>query len=279
MELHTLGVDGGYTQQDVAELSRVLSGWTMAPRGAGFVFDPSGHDFGQKVVLGVTIPAANKSIGAAARAEGDQMLELLVNHPSTAKFISKKMMRWLLRYDPTDSQIAAVAGVYSKTKGDIPSMIRAIVTPDNLLVAPAKYRRPFSYVTAALRATAPQPTKISQISQRWLQIVGQPLFAWGPPNGYPDRAEYWAGTTLQRWNFGYYLMTNNGDVPVDIGMFNHVNTPDGVADAISDRLFGGEIPAHLRQQLVTYMGTATLTQRKVQETVALALGSQQFQWI
>ncbi len=279
MELHTLGVDGGYTQQDVAELSRVLSGWTMAPRGAGFVFDPAGHDYGQKVVLGVTIPAANRSIGAAAKAEGDKMIDLLVNHPNTAKFISKKMLRWLLRYDPADTQVNAVAGVYLKTKGDIPSMIRAILTPENLLATPAKYRRPYSYIIAALRATDPQPTKIAQVSQRWLGIIGQPLFAWGPPDGYPDRPDYWAGTALQRWNFAYYLMSNSGDVPVDVGLFTKTNTVDGVLDAISDRLFGGEMPAKLRQQLTTYASTGQLSQNKVKETVALALGSQQFQWI
>jgi uncharacterized protein (DUF1800 family) len=279
MELHTLGVDGGYTQQDVAELSRVLSGWTMAPRGAGFVFDPTGHDFGQKVLLGVTIPATNVSIGAAAKAEGDKMIDLLVAHPSTAKFISTKMLRWLLRYDPTPAQVSTVAGVYLKTKGDIPSMIRAIVTPDNLVASPAKYRRPFSFITAALRATNPQPTRIAQVSERWMTVVGQPLFAWGPPDGYPDRPDYWAGTTLQRWNFGTYLMTNTGDVPVDINAFMRTATADGVIDAISDRLFGAEMPAKLRQQLLTYMGTAQVTQARVRETVALALGSQQFQWI
>ncbi|MFN8581011.1 MAG: DUF1800 domain-containing protein [Gemmatimonadaceae bacterium] len=279
MELHTLGVDGGYTQQDVAEMSRVLSGWTMAPRGAGFVFDPAGHDFGQKVVLGITIPAANRSVGAAAKAEGDKIIDVLVNHASTAKFISRKMLRFLLRYDPSDAQVATVAGVYLKTKGDIPSMIRAVLSPENLLTSSPRYRRPYSYILAALRATDAQPTKVSQVSQRWLGIVGQSLFAWGPPDGYPDRADYWAGTALQRWNFAYYLMTNSGDVPVDVGLFTRVNTVDGVLDAISDRLFGGEMPVKLRQQLSAYASTGQLTQGRVKETVALALGSQQFQWI
>ncbi len=279
MELHTLGVDGGYTQQDVAELSRVLSGWTMAPRGAGFLFDPTGHDFGQKVVLGVTFPATNVAIGAAAKAEGDKMLDLLVTHPNTAKFISAKMLRWLLRYDPTPTQVNAVAGVYLKTKGDIPSMVRAILSPDNLVASPGKYRRPFSYITAALRATNPTTTRLNQVSERWMAIVGQPLFAWGSPDGYPDRAEYWAGTALQRWNFGTYLMTNTGDVPVDVALFMRTATVDGVVGAIGDRLFGGEMPAKLRQQLQTYLAAGQLTQNRVRETVALALGSQQFQWI
>ena len=100
MELHTLGVDGGYTQNDVAELSRVLTGWTVVGRGQ-FAFNPNFHDWGSKTVLGVTIPAGSPSIGADGIKEGEQMLDFLASHPSTAKFIATKLLKWLL----TPSQI------------------------------------------------------------------------------------------------------------------------------------------------------------------------------
>src|SRR5581483_6499455 len=100
MELHTLGVDGGYTQTDVAELSRVLTGWTVTGRGQ-FVFNPAIHDWGQKTVLGVTIPAGSPSLGPAGINEGEQMLDVLVHHPSTAKFIATKMLKWLLTPTPS----------------------------------------------------------------------------------------------------------------------------------------------------------------------------------
>jgi uncharacterized protein (DUF1800 family) len=280
MELHTLGVDGGYSQQDVAELSRVLSGWTMAPRGAGFVFDPNGHDYGAKTVMGLSIPATTQAaVGSAAKAEGDLVIDMLLNHPSTAKYIAKKMLRYLLRYDPSDQQIAQIAGVYTQTKGDIPSMVRAVLSPANVTASAPKFRRPYSFVVAALRVTNATPVRLLQVTDRWLPIVGQTLFGHETPDGYPDKVEYWAGGALQRWNFANYLMTNTADVPVDIGQFNKVNTADALVDAIGTLFFGGEMPATLKTQLLTYAKNGTFNTTRTKETVALALGSSTFQWI
>ena len=151
MELHTLGVDGGYTQDDVAELSRVLTGWTIQGRG-NFVFNPAIHDWTAKTLLGVTIPAGSPSLGQAGINEGEQMLDLLVNHPSTARFISTKMLMWLLTPTPTETQISAIASVYKATGGDIKSMIRAILNdawlPRRADEAPSAV--PFPRVVAAV---------------------------------------------------------------------------------------------------------------------------------
>jgi uncharacterized protein (DUF1800 family) len=278
MELHTLGVDGGYTQQDVAELSRCLTGWTLAGRG-NFYFDPSGHDFTEKTVLGQRIAAMPSSAGAAGKQDGDVMIEFLVRHPQTARYIAKKMLFWLLRYDPTDAQISAVASVYTKTQGDIPAMVRAILTPANLTAAPPKFKRPYTYMLSALRATKPNVTKVSQLAGRYLTTLGQPMFAWETPDGYPDRADYWAGGVLERWNFATYITTTSSEIQMDLNRFVAVNTPDGVADAIGREIFGGEIPTRLRGQLMTYLQAQPLTQSRAREAVALALGSSTFQWI
>jgi uncharacterized protein (DUF1800 family) len=112
MELHTLGVDGGYTQTDVAELARVLTGWTIQGQGQ-FYFNPLIHDWGAKTVLGVTIPAGSPSLGQAGMSEGEQMLNVLVNHPSTARFIATKMLKWLLDPNPSETQISTIAAVYT----------------------------------------------------------------------------------------------------------------------------------------------------------------------
>jgi uncharacterized protein (DUF1800 family) len=279
MELHTVGVDGGYTQDDVAELSRCLTGWTIAPRGVGFNFDPNTHDFGEKRVMGQLIPAQNRSVGQLGKRDGDTMIDFLVAHDNTARFVGGKMLRWLLRYDPTDAQVDAVAAVYRSSGGDIPAMVRAILTPANLLAAPAKYRRPYTFVLAALRATNPNVMRIGQITGRWLTSVGQPLFAWGPPDGYPDRADYWAGGVLQRWNFASYLTTNTADAVIDINRFLATPTPDGLVTAINNALFAGEMPERLRGQLLTYAQGGTLNVARARETLALALGSSTFQWI
>lgn len=279
MELHTVGVDGGYTQDDVAELSRCLTGWTIAPRGVGFNFDAGTHDFREKRVMGQVIAAQPNNAGQLGKRDGDVMIEFLVTHVNTARFLSKKMLRWLLRYDPTESQIQTVATVYSRTGGDIPSMVRSILTPDNLLASPAKYRRPYSYVLAALRATNPQVLRVGQLSGRWLTTVGQSLYMWGPPDGYPDSVEYWSGTALQRWNFASYLTTNTADAVVDITRFMATPTAAGVVQAINNALFAGEMPERLRGQLTTYAQGGTLNAARTRETLALALSSSTFQWI
>ena len=279
MELHTLGVDGGYSQTDVRELSRCLTGWTIASRGIAFNFDPNGHDWNQKVVMGQVIPAQPTNSGQLGLRDGDMMIDFLVTHANTARYLSKKMLRWLLRYDPTDEQIQAVASVYSSTQGDIPSMIRAILTEQNLLAAPAKYRRPYTYILACMRATNPTILRLQNVTGTQLRSVGQTLFAWGPPDGYPDTAEYWSGGALPRWNFAQYLATNTTDVPVDINKFMTTPTPTGVVDAINTALFAGEMPDVLKTQLVAYAQGGTLNVTRARETLALALSSAAFQWM
>ena len=277
MELHTVGVDGGYTQNDVAELSRCLTGWTIASRGVAFNFDPNGHDWNQKVVMGQVIPAQPTNSGQLGLRDGDMMIDYLVAHPNTARFLSRKMIRWLLRYDPSDEQVQTVASVYSSTQGDIPSMIRAILTPENLLAAPAKYRRPYTFILACLRGTNPGILRLQNVTGTWLRTVGQSLYAWGPPDGYPDTAEYWSGGALPRWNFAQYLATNTADVPVDINRFMTNPTPTGVVEAINTALFAGEMPDLLKAQLVTYAQGGTLNATRARETLALAMSSSTFQ--
>ena len=279
MELHTLGVDGGYSQTDVRELSRCLTGWTIASRGVSFNFDPNGHDWNQKVVMGQVIPAQPTNSGQLGLRDGDMMIDYLVAHPNTARYISKKMIRWLLRYDPTEEQISTVASVYSSTQGDIPSMIRAILTEQNLLAAPAKYRRPYTFVLACMRATNPGILRLQNVTGTQLRTLGHTLFAWGPPDGYPDTADYWSGGALPRWNFAYYIATNTTDIPVNVSKFMTTATPTGVVDSINTALFAGEMPDALKTQLVAYAQGGTLNATRARETLSLALSSAAFQWM
>ena len=279
MELHTMGADGGYTQTDVRELARVLTGWTLSGRGV-FSFDPNGHDFATKTVLGQVLAAMPTGAGVAAKAEGDQMLDLLVKHPSTARYVSKKLLRWLLQYDPTPAQIAAVAAVYTKTQGDIPAMVRAVLSPVNVAAATPKFKRPYTFMLSALRAVKPQVSKVATIADRYLRLLGQPMFYWDPPDGYPDKADYWAGGVLQRWNFAVYLTNTSGEITMDINRFIAVNTPEGVTTAINTEVFGGEMPEKLKGQLLAYLQTQPAPPvARVREAIALALSSSTFQWL
>jgi uncharacterized protein (DUF1800 family) len=278
MELHTLGVDGGYTQKDVEEVTRCLTGWTINGRAGDFRFDPTGHDFTAKAVLGTSIPAMATTVGAAAIQDGEKVLDILLAHPSTAKFISTKMIRWLLQYDPPVTLVEKVAATFTRTGGDIPSMIRDILTASNLLAAPAKYRQPYQLALASLRATQPTVRSIAAVN-RQLSTLGQGLFLWEEPDGYPDYVDWWAGMILQRWNFTTFITgLATGDLVVDVNPLLQFGTAPGVADAISAQAFGGEMPAALKQEITTFLGAGAITAARVREAFALALGSSAFQW-
>jgi len=277
MELHTLGVDGGYTQTDVEEVTRALTGWTIQGRG-NFNFDPTGHDFTAKTVLGNALPAMSPSAGAAGIQDGETVLNILLAHPSTAKFISKKMLRWLLQYDPPAALIDRISATFTRTGGDTRAMIRDILTPANLLAATPKYRQPYQLVLAALRATRPAIVNLSGIN-RQLPTLGQPLFQWEDPDGYPDRIDWWAGLVLQRWNFCSFLTSQTtGNVVVDVTPLMQVGTPQGIADRIGRRMFADNMPADLRTRVESYLAAAPITAARVREAFALALSSTAFQW-
>jgi uncharacterized protein (DUF1800 family) len=277
MELHTLGVDGGYTQQDVAEVSRALTGWTTQGRG-DFAFNPSLHDFDAKTILGHTIPARPTSTGAAGIQDGEMVLDWLVAHPSTARFIARKMLRFLLWYDPSEEMIDNVAGVYASTGGDIKSMVRACLDPSYLVQAPAKLKRPFHFLVSALRGLEPTATTVTAMS-RQLTTLGQPLFMWETPDGYPDQVEYWAGNLLPRWNVATTLANLTGaEIGIDVAPLTRMNSADAVVYEISRRLFGGELNERTRQELIAYLKPAPANATRVRETLALALASSEFQW-
>ncbi len=275
MELHTLGVDGGYTQNDVAELSRVLTGWTFT--GAGdFSFNSVRHDFGQKVVLGVTVPASSPSTGSAAISEGEHMLDVLINHPSTARFISTKLLKWLLTPEPTAAQINAVANVFRVTKGDIKLVVRAILNDVWMGAAPMKFKRPFHYLVSALRATQPVVTSTANMNNQ-VRTLGQQLFFFETPDGYPDTTEFWSGNMPPRWTFANTLANATSQTVIDTAPYLGGSTAAAI-DKIERDFFADELPAATRAALLTYLNGGTFNATRVRETIALALSCAEFQW-
>ncbi|MDQ6717191.1 MAG: DUF1800 domain-containing protein [Gemmatimonadota bacterium] len=277
MELHTLGVDAGYIQTDVAEVARCFSGWTLGTRGQ-FVFDATGHDYGAKSFLGQNIAAA-PGPGAAGQRDGEKVLDVLVVHPNTANFIAKKMARWLLRYDPPANLVASVASIYLATGGSIVPMIREILKRENLLNAPVKQKRPFHFVASALRSLNPKVTKLSTIAQTQLANLGHESFLWETPDGYPDTVEYWSGGIMTRWQFGDYVTAlTTGEVIVDPTAFRPSDTPDAITGAISSGMFAGELPSTTSGRIKSYLAAAPITTTRVREALALAINSSSFQW-
>jgi uncharacterized protein (DUF1800 family) len=274
MELHTLGVDGGYTQDDVAELSKVLTGWTVDKSG-NFLFNSALHDTTNKVVLGHTIQGRS---GVAGQQEGEEMLDFLINHPSTAKFIAKKMLMWMVTPTPTDTQISAIASVYRATGGDIKAMLRAMLNQTWLSQSPMKLKRPFHFTVSALRSLNPTITSMSVINSQ-LATLGHQSFSWDTPDGYPDKIEYWAGNIVPRWQFGTTVsnLTSSTTINFDVAPYRGVSA-QGVVDLIDQNFFGTEMPASTRTGLVSYLSGGTLNDTRIRETIALAIGANAFQW-
>jgi uncharacterized protein (DUF1800 family) len=278
MELHTLGVDGGYTQTDVLELSRVLTGWTFDRQfaGRGFIFDPALHDFGAKRVLDVTIDASEPGPGGIA--EGERVIDRLCGHPSTARFIAGKLLSRLLTPSPSAAQVESVASVYLSTGGDIKAMIRATLRQDWLEDAPLKLKRPSHLVVSALRVLAPRINGMTTINDVVIG-AGQPLFEWNEPDGYPDALDYWDGDFLSRWRAMNQLVfeSDGGDLKTDVAEYFAAG-PDGAIERMASRVFTGELPDSISATLTAYAQGAPWTETRARETLALALSSPAFQW-
>ncbi len=205
MELHTLGVDGGYTQKDVTEVARCFTGWTIdKPRaGGGFVFRPALHDEGQKIVLGHVIKAGG------GQSDGEQVLEILAKHPSTARFIATALVRRFVSDTPPPALVDRAAKRFRETDGDLREVTRAILTSPEFVspeAASAKMKTPFEFVVSALRATGADVQDATPIV-RTLQQLGMPLYQCQPPTGYKDTADAWVntGALVDRMNFAVRL--------------------------------------------------------------------------
>ncbi|MBU6367081.1 MAG: DUF1800 family protein [Gemmatimonadetes bacterium] len=282
MELHTLGADGGYSQTDVAELSRILTGWSTTGPGT-FFFNRNVHDRNAKTFLGRSFPAmAATAATDAMKAEGDTAIQMLLDHPSTARYVSWKMARWLLAYEPPETVVAASAAAYASTGGSIPAMIRAILSSANLMAAPAKYKRPFHLAVSAIRALGMNQVTVPNIRgvRATADAMGMPLFRWEQPNGYPDYVDWWSGLVMTRWSYVQYLasLASTTVARLDTMLFRTPDTADGVVAQVAARLFGGEMPLTLRAQLQGYLRGGTYSDTRVREALALALSSQEFQW-
>jgi uncharacterized protein (DUF1800 family) len=207
MELHTLGVDGGYTQKDVQEVARCFTGWTIRqPQQRGeFVFEPRIHEPGEKVVLGTRIAAGGVE-------DGLKVLDLLSHHPSAAKFIATKLARRFVADDPPATIVDKAAEAFRQSNGNIRTVLTTIIDSPEFFSTEAyraKVKKPLEYVASALRATGAE-TKITHPLLRYLTRMGEPLFLAQPPTGYADLGAAWISPDmlLTRMNFAADLVSN-----------------------------------------------------------------------
>jgi len=217
LELHTLGVDGGYTQKDVTEVARAFTGWTIDnPRqGGGFVFRPQLHDAGQKVVLGHVIkPGGGQS-------DGEQVLDILSKQPSTAKFIATKLVRHFVSDNPPPALVDRAAERFRRTDGDLREVVRTILMSSEFRADDsygAKAKTPFEFVASALRASGTE-VRDARPFVRMVQEMGMPLYQCQPPTGYKDDVDTWinAGALVARMNAASRLADGDQTLAVRLG--------------------------------------------------------------
>ncbi len=277
MELHTLGVDGGYTQSDVTQAARVLTGWTVYPitnygpenairkaidaigedrlteRGfvhdGDFLFAINRHDDGEKVVLGKTFKAGG------GYDEGVQLLEMLAHHPSTAKFISRKLAIRFVSDNPPQSLIDKMAKTFLAKDGDIKQVLITMVSSPEFWSKESvrqKTKSPFELAISTLRSLNAD-VKMPYLVYNWVDKMGQKLYYYQAPTGFPDKGQYWinTGALLNRMNFGLALATEKiPGIKIDLLKLNNGHEPESSEAA-----------------LLTY-GKIIMPERDLQQTVS-----------
>ncbi|WP_448699189.1 DUF1800 domain-containing protein [Mucilaginibacter sp. AW1-3] len=276
MELHTLGVDGGYTQTDVTQAAKVLTGWTIYPMNDGygnaarkivdtygtanmekngfvrdgdFLFNANRHEESQKIVLGHVFPAGG------GYQEGVDLLEMLAHHPSTAKFITKKIAVRFVSDVPPQSLLDKMARSFTDHDGDIKQVLITMASSPEFWSAQAlreKTKSPFELAISSVRAlnahvVAPYPLYL------WITKMGQKLYYYQAPTGFPDRGQYWinTGALLNRMNFGLALATKRiPGITFDLKALNNNHEPESAQEG-----------------LVTY-GKLIMPERNLDQTIA-----------
>jgi uncharacterized protein (DUF1800 family) len=289
MELHTVGVDTGYTQQDVVEMARCLTGWTVREprRDPDFVFKPEFHAEGKKVVMGHTFNYGGEK-------DGEEALKMLANDPHTARFISTELARHFVSDNPPPALVDHMTKEYESSGGDVRSVMKAMIySPEfwSKQTYRAKVKTPFELVSSTARALNADVT-ISLPLAQWVGRMGEPLFLCQPPTGYSDKAETWVntGALLNRLNFA--LAFSNGRLAgtnVDLGaMFGDDASRDpemALARAL-DLFLGGQIEPATRQTLESRLNDPQILQAKLDDPVkqvnegllsGLVLGTPEFQ--
>jgi hypothetical protein len=260
MELHTLGVDGGYTENDVKEVARCFTGWSINFADGSFKYNSADHDTGGKVVLGNSIAAGGQ------QTDGEQVLDILASHASTARFIATKLCRRFISDAPDTASVDAVANAFSTSNGDIKDTLRALFASAAFRnTADLKFTRPTEFLGGAIRALAPDtgyPTDDGVLFFYAQLILGQTPFYWPTPDGYPDTQGYWANTggLLNRWRMSFLSFA--AYIPsIDVfqidyaGLSNNADSIANILNALVDNVLMRPLSPEDRSSMIGWMVT------------------------
>jgi len=289
MELHTLGVDGGYSQQDVINVAKAFTGWTIREprRDPEFFFNDRLHDRSPKTVLG-------RKIHADGIKDGEEVLDLLARDPHTAHHISFEIAQRFVADDPPAPLVDRMAQTFLKSDGDIREVLRAMIYSPEFWsrdVYRAKIKTPFELVVSATRAVGAE-VEVPFLLVQWTNRIGEPLYQCEPPTGYSSKAEAWVntGALLNRMNFSLALTANRlRGVQVDVEALldgRAAADPHATLDRAVHELLGGQLSPQTRETLEAQLSDPQILQASLDDPVkkvnaamiaGLVLGSPEFQ--
>jgi uncharacterized protein (DUF1800 family) len=272
LELHTLGVDGGYTQQDIIEVARIFTGWSIErpERGAGFVFRDWAHDHGTKHVFGLTFHDDGQD-------EGIRLLKFLANNHATMHHVSAKLCARFVADDPPDGCVDAAVAAWQRTKGDIRAVLRAIFTsPDfwSPQAVRAKVKTPLEFVVSAVRAIGVEPDSTPRLAQMVARL-GEPLYQQPAPTGYAETEAHWvnSGALLARMNAAVAFARA---ASLD-GIVTATTDHEQLVETVDNRLLGGIMSAHTKAVILNQLSDINDPIQARALAVGLALGGPEFQ--
>ena len=269
LELHTLGVDGGYTQQDIIAVARIFTGWSIErpERGAGFVFRDWAHDHGAKHVFGMTFQDDGKG-------EGIRLLKFLAMEHATMHHVSAKLCARFVADEPPDGCVDAAVAAWQKTHGDIRAVLHAIFTSPDFWAPQAvrsKVKTPFEFVVSAVRAAGIEPDDTPRLAQLVARL-GEPLYQQPAPTGYAETEEHWvnSGALLARMNAAMMIGKESSSIP-------RIEDHAQLVDAIDQKLLAGNMSAHTKIVILEQLADISDPMQARVLAVGLALGGPDFQ--
>ncbi len=279
LELHTVGVDGGYTQQDVIAVARIFTGWSIRrpQQGGDFEFHDWAHDAGEKQVLGVSFPEGH------GRDEGIRLLKMLANLPATMHHISWKLCQRFVNDDPPDGCVDDAVAAWKRSHGDIREVVRAIVTGPDFWALPnvrVKVKTPLEFVVSAVRAVAADPDTTPRLAQVVARL-GQPLFQHVAPDGYPEMEAAWvnSGALLDRMNAAVALAAGKlpGVTVTGDSLIGAAASPDELIAVVDREILGGTMSENTKQVIKRQLADITDPGQARVLAIGLALGGPEFQ--
>src|SRR5438067_1267885 len=278
LELHTLGADGGYTQQDVIDVARIFTGWSIErpQQGGGFEFHDWAHDTGEKQVLGVRFPAGH------GMDEGIRLLKLLANHPATMHHVSRKLCQRFVNDDPPDGCVDDAVAAWKRSSGDMREVLRAIFHGPDFWAAEnmrAKVKTPLEFVVSAARAVAAEPDTSPRLAQVVARL-GEPLYLHVAPDGYPEREAAWvnSGALLDRMNAAVALAAGKlQGVTVVLDSIAAVGDAEQVISVVNEKILGGTMSENTKQVLRRQLADISDPTQARALAVGLAIGGPEFQ--